>query len=267
MRTYAIMNQKGGVGKTTTAAALAYNLAVVHGERALLIDCDSQGDLTSLLLPSDTMHADGEERPNLVDVMTERVWLYEVIYHTCYRRLDILPAMESLVDWELSCSLGDTQPNCLVLKEYLKELEADARYERVILDLPPNYSPTCIAALAAADEVIIPTGLDAFSAGGVDKLVTQIKRINRACPNVNVAGVLVTQDHRADVAADAVTTLRADSPVPVYKTTIRRSDKAIESTWASQPVGVWSPRSAPARDYRTWVEELLAKEDAEHERI
>ena len=264
MRTYAIMNQKGGVGKTTSAAALAYNLAVVHGERVLLIDCDSQGDLTGLLLAPDTIHTDDSERPNLVDVMTGRIWMYEPIYHTAYRHLDILPAMESLVDWELSCSLGDTQPNCLALRDYLEELKADGRYSRVIMDLPPNSSPTCIAALAAADEVIIPTGLDAFSAGGVGKLVKQISRINRACPDVHIAGVLVTQYHRADVAADAVTTLRSDSPVPVYETMIRRSDKATESTWAGMPVGAWSPRSAPARDYQAWVRELLEREEAEY---
>ena len=95
-------------------------------------------------------------------------------------------------------------------------------------------------------------------------LVRQIDNIRRACPQVNVAGVLVTQWHRSSVGEDAVQTLREESPVPIFRTVIRRSDKAVESTWAREPVGNWSPFSAAARDYRAWVAELLEQEGQNH---
>ena len=105
---------------------------------------------------------------------------------------------------------------------------------------------------------------DAFSADGMDSLVYQIDGVRRIHPDVRVAGCLVTQWHNADVVADATDHLRSESPVPVFDTVIRRTDKVLEATWAREPVQTWSPFSSAARDYRAWVKELLAKEGLEN---
>ena len=121
-----------------------------------------------------------------------------------------------------------------------------------------------VAILRAGGQGITATPRGYMVQNAPSGLVRQIDNIRRACPQVNVAGVLVTQWHRSSVGEDAVQTLREESPVPIFRTVIRRSDKAVESTWAREPVGNWSPFSAAARDYRAWVAELLEQEGQNH---
>lgn len=258
MRTYAIVNRKGGVGKTTTAVELAYDLATCHNQRTLLIDADSQANATSLLAWRTDISA------GLAAVMSCDAldYIQDVIMNTDYPNLDLIPATEALGDIELECTIGARQPHFGRLRSLLEQLAEEDLYDRVVIDCPPYYSVSCIAALSACDSIIIPAGLDAYSTIGMSELVRQIDNIRRACPTVSVAGVLITQYHRCDVAEDAVKIMREDSPVPVYQTIIRRSDKATESSWAGRPVAAWSPFSGPARDYRTWVTELLSREEA-----
>ncbi len=105
---------------------------------------------------------------------------------------------------------------------------------------------------------------EGYSKVGMSGLVRQIDNIRRACPQVKVAGCLVTQWRRSDVAEDAVQILKEDSPVPFFRTVIRRTEKVVEANWAGMPVGMWSPFSSAGRDYRTWVAELLAMEGKEN---
>ena len=117
-----------------------------------------------------------------------------------------------------------------------------------------------MAAILASNSLIIPVLPDAFSAEGMDDLVEQIDGVRKLQPDIRVAGCLVTQWHNADVVLDATDYLRTDGPIPVFDTVIRRTDKVLESTWAKQPVLMWSPNSSAARDYRAWVNELITKE-------
>ena len=176
-----------------------------------------------------------------------------MIYTTDIAGVDILPATEGLGDFELECLLGQERADLNRLRSLLDVIAEDGEYDAVVIDCPPYYSVSCLSALAACDSIIIPADCSAYSTTGMAGLVRQIDNIRRACPQVNVAGVLVTQWHRSSVGEDAVQTLREESPVPIFRTVIRRSDKAVESTWAREPVGNWSPFSAAARDYRAWV--------------
>jgi len=261
MRTYAIVNRKGGVGKTTTAKELAYILATSYGKRVLFIDADSQGNATSQLLPG----CEVPQGNDLAAVLRYPIeWYPDVIWDTRYDGIKIIPATEDLGDFELECLLGQASPDFNRLRSLLECIAEDGDYDNVVIDCPPYYSISCISAISAADSVIIPAGIDAYSLVGMGGLVRQINNIRKACPQVKVSGALVTQWHRSPIGMDAVATMLEQSPVPVFDTVIRRTDKAVESTWAGTPVGEWSPLSAAARDYQAWVAELLAKEGGNH---
>lgn len=260
MRTYAIVNRKGGVGKTTTAVALAYILATSCRRRVLFIDADSQGNATSQMLAAALEDIQGADLAEVLQYDLD--CNSEVIWPTCVEGLSIIPASEGLGDYELACLIGREPANFQRLRRLLEVIAEGGEYDDVVIDCPPYYSVACLSAIAACDSIIIPAGLDAYSTVGMAGLVRQIDNIRQVCPNVRVEGVLVTQYHRSDVAEDAVATLRDSSPVPIFNTVIRRTDKVVESSWAGQPVGLWSPFSSAARDYRAWVAELLAKEGA-----
>lgn len=254
MRTFAIVNRKGGVGKTTTAIELAYILATSCKQRVLLIDADSQANATSIL---------GTEDPGggLAAVLKKEAYYYEnVICTTEINGLDLLPATEELAELDMECLLGQIQPDFQTMNELIAVLAEDDAYDSIVIDCPPYYSLSCINAIAASDGIIIPTGTDAYSATGMAGLVRQIDSIRRVCPHVRVLGCLVTKWHRADHVEDAVDYLREASPVPVFQTVIRRTDKVEESSWARLSVQQWSPFSGASRDYRAWVAELLDRE-------
>lgn len=257
MRTFAIVNRKGGVGKTTTAVELAFILATSCKQRVLFIDADSQGNATSMMLAS----GQDPSGAGLAAALEYPIEYYpDIIWRTDYEGLDIIPAGEDLADYELSCLLGRQTPDFDRLRDLLAVVAEDAYYDTVVIDCPPYYSVSCLSAIAACDSIIIPAGIDAYSTTGMAGLVRQIDNIRQACPQIRVAGVLVTQWRRSSIGEDAVQTLREESPVPIFRTVIRRTDKVVESSWSREPVGALSPFSAASRDYRTWVAELLGRE-------
>ena len=262
MRTFAIVNRKGGVGKTTTAVELAFILATSCKQRVLFIDADSQGNATSMMLASGQYpHGAG-----LAAALEYHLEHYpDIIWRTDYEGLDIIPAGEDLADYELSCLLGRQAPDFDRLRDLLAVVAEDAYYDTVVIDCPPYYSVSCLSAIAACDSIIIPAGIDAYSTTGMAGLVRQIDNIRQACPQIRVAGVLVNQWHRSPVVEDAAAYLREDGRVPVYDTVIRRTDKVPESSWARMAVQQWSPWCSAARDYRAWAAELLTKEGLDHE--
>lgn len=253
MKTIAIVNRKGGVGKTITAIELAYILATM-GRRVLVIDADSQCNATITLLPS------ALQGTGLAGALRQPPEEYrDLVQRTDIPFLDLIPATEALGDFELECTLGLAKPDFSLLRALVAALMEDDAYDNVVIDCPPYYSVSCISAVSACDSIVIPVGVDAYSTVGMASLVRQIDNIRRACPHVQVAGCLVTQWHRAPVSENAVDTLRDTSPVPIFRTHIRRTDKAPESSWAGMPVGQWSPFSSAARDYRAWVAELAER--------
>ena len=212
MRTFAIVNRKGGVGKTTTAVELAFILATSCKQRVLFIDADSQGNATSMMLASgQDPHGAG-----LAAALEYPLEHYpDIIWRTDYEGLDIIPAGEDLADYELSCLLGRQVPDFDRLRDLLAVVAEDAYYDTVVIDCPPYYSVSCLSAIAACDSIIIPAGIDAYSTTGMAGLVRQIDNIRQACPQIRVAGVLVTQWRRSSIGEDAVQTLREESPVPI----------------------------------------------------
>ena len=255
MKTFAIVNMKGGVAKTTTAINLAYILAAEHNLRVLLVDADGQRNATRTLLPK----GDYDGLAAMLD--GSAAGYDEVTEPTEIEGLDMIPASSALWRIDLSCAMEGAAPGVFrSLRDMRDAIMEDDAYDVMVIDCPPNFSAACIAAISAANRIIIPALPDAFSAEGMEDLVEQIEGVRKIQPEIKVSGCLITQWHKADVVEDAEDFLRTECPVPVFDTVIRRTDKVLESTWAKMPVLVWSPQSSAARDYRAWVKELVVKE-------
>ncbi len=259
MRTFAIVNRKGGVGKTTTAVNLAYVLATSCRKRVLLIDADGQANATQILLPR-------KEYDGLGALLRGLAICYdELTVHTDVEGLDVLPASEDLWALDLEAAGGNRSRVYRAIRDMREAIEEDNTYDVMIIDCPPNLSVACVSAILASDAIIIPVLSDACSATGVGDLIEQIDSLRDIKPEIRVAGVLVNQWHKSPVVEDSVNFLREDGRVPVYDTVIRRTDKVPESSWSRMAVQQWSPWCSAARDYRAWVAELLAKEGIQNE--
>lgn len=254
MKTIAILNMKGGVGKTTTAINLAYILATEYEQRVVLVDADGQANATRTLLPD-------RQYDGLAELLQGAVICYdEVVVPTVIPNLSVLPASNSLWAVDLACITEDGSKAFRGLYDARVAMEEDNAYDVMIIDCPPSFSVACISAIRASDCIVIPVLPDSFSAEGMVELIGQIEGVRKLHPSVRIGGCLINQWHNADVVVDATEYIREDAPVPVYNTVIRRTDKVLESTWAKQPVLMWSPYSSAARDYRAWAAELARKE-------
>lgn len=248
IRTTAILNLKGGVAKTTTAINMAAILAKDHGKRVLLIDADSQCNTTEFFGADSTC-------ANLANVLRGASFYDDPgafaaanIEKTDFQNIDLLPGDETLMDMDLSkVEAGTVNSNVL---RYLVE-EVKGRYDVILIDCPPAFNAASAAALIAADDVIIPIKLDAFSLRGMGNLMRQIKNMRRINPRLKLAGCLPTMWYRDLQILDAERQLKA-AGIPVYPH-IRRSDKVDKMTFKQEPLLISSPNSAAGVDYRHFV--------------
>ena len=253
MRTIAVMNVKGGVGKTVTTVNISTILAELYGKRVLVIDADGQGD-TSSFLGADT--SDGAGLPALFQGMVN--CYTEVIDQTNFCGVDLISANSDLYSIDLDAlRMGKDAGRCIITDLRDNVIEDDA-YDVILIDCPPSFTACSVAALAAADGVIIPVKLDAFSVRGMNFLMDQIRSLHRVNGRCKVDGVLVTQWHNVEVIQQAEKMLR-DKGVPVFSTHVRRTDKVDESTWYCEPLQVYSKYSSAGVDYRTFVAEWVRK--------
>lgn len=252
MRTTAILNLKGGVAKTTTAVNMAAILARDYNSRVLLIDADSQCNTTEFFGADPTdgnlagllRHAKGNTDPVILAA--------DCIQHTRFPNVDILPGDESLMDMDLSqVKLGTANANIL---RALAEVVA-GMYDYILIDCPPAFNAASAAALIAADDVIIPIKLDAFSLRGMGNLMRQIKNMRQINPKLRLAGCLPTMWYRNPQITDAEAQLR-QAGLPVFQH-IRRSDKVDDMTFRQDPLLVTSPNSGAGVDYRRFVAEYV----------
>lgn len=252
IRTTAILNLKGGVAKTTTAINMAAILARDHGKRVLLIDADSQCNITEFF-------GGKPEAGNVADILRNASQYDDpgllaagYIQKTRYERVYLLPGDESLMDMDLSkVEQGTVNSNVL---RYLVE-QVRETYDYVLIDCPPAFNAASAAALIAADDVVIPIKLDAFSLRGMTNLMRQIKNMRRINPRLRLAGVLPTMWYKDPEIVDAEAQLRR-AGFKVYRH-IRRSDKVDKMTFRQDPLLVTSPKSGAGVDYRKFVAEYM----------
>lgn len=253
MRTIAIMNNKGGVGKTVTAINLADILARDYHKRVVLADCDGQINLTRFFLPE----FDTEDGVTVAEVLTGMhapYWRENLAF--IREGLDLLPGSPALYDLDLIAirdGLRDTQ----ALRRFRNAMEKDGETEYFILDCPPGYTLSSVSTLLSADEVVIPLVIDGFSFWGMMDMKAQLESLQRAAPRI--AGVLLLQRRNSEVFRQGEELVR-QMEIPVFQTVVRRTEKVPESTFERKPIVEYSPGSAAAQDYRKWVREYLGGE-------
>lgn len=248
MKIIAIINLKGGVGKTTTTLALAHLLAEKEGKRVLIVDNDKQGNLT-------TNHGcyDGERKGGTAQ-MLETGKTSEIL-ETKYQNLYI---MTNNLWMEFAENKVMKEGGKLHLK-YKKALrQIDERYDYCIIDNPPDLGVGVANALTAADKVIIPANLDLWSLYGMDVLLEQIEDF-RAANEKRKKGdekILITNVEKNKVSEAAEEWLRQRYKNMVFQTKIRHSKAVKESTVYKKPVTEYSIRSGAAQDYKKLLKEI-----------
>jgi len=250
MKTIAIINQKGGVGKSTTAEALAEGLAC-KGNRVLLIDLDAQGSvtLTAEITPN---------KPTAYEVLTRQNKIGEAIQKR-KGRADILPSSKNLarLDVELTATGKEYR-----LREQIKPILTD--YDFIIIDTPPALGILTINALTAADGIIIPTQADIYSLQGIGQLAETLEAIQSYTnPNLKLAGILLTRYNARNVISRDMAEIAGKTAKQtgtfLYKTVIREAVALKEAQANQKPIYQYAPKSNAAIDYMAFTDEFLER--------
>lgn len=248
MKTIAVINMKGGCAKTTTTVNMAHILAKDYGKRVLVIDNDKQGNL------SKACGVWSYDSLSLADILTGEAGITEVIQTTQNPLLNAVPANMHLLTANLMVIKDEDREQATILKNQLEEV-ADT-YDYCIIDCPPDINISVINALVAADEVIIPIKIDGYAFDGMDELEEQINNAKQLNPKLKLRGCLVTMFYNREVCRQGEEWLQ-NQRYPVFKTHIRRTEKADEVTFTNESLMEYSPRSGAARDYKAFVREYL----------
>jgi len=246
-RVYAFANQKGGVGKTTTAVNLAACLAEA-GKRALVVDLDPQANATSGL----GMRANGSSSYDLLD----GVPLAELAKATAFPNLFLVPSKPELAGAAVELSQRADGERFLA-----DALAGTDDFDFVLLDCPPSLGPLTVNALAAADRVIVPVQAEYYALEGLAQLMQSINLIkSRLNPKLAVAGVLITMsDGRTNLAADVEREVRRHFGSLVFDTVVPRSVRVAEAPSHGLPVTHYDRRSRGAEAYWKVAMELVER--------
>ncbi|MBQ5955980.1 MAG: ParA family protein [Clostridia bacterium] len=248
-RIIAVTNQKGGVGKTTTAVNLSACLAQC-GKKVLLVDSDPQGNATSgtgidkmtLSTSIYDMYMNGED-------------VRDIILHTKVPNLDIIPSSIDLAGIEIELA---TIPNKeLLLRNSLKRITDD--YEFIIIDAPPSLGVITVNILTAADEVLIPIQCEFYALEGLSQLIKSISMIKQALNRrLRIGGILLTMfDNRTNLSQQVSDNVREYFPEKVFNTVIPRNVRLGEAPSFGLPITIYDPKCAGADAYRELAMEVM----------
>ena len=253
MKIIAIANQKGGVGKTTTAVNLGCALGQL-GQRILLIDLDPQGNATSALGFQDL------EGESLYEPLLGNVPVVEKVLPTRLNGVFIIPSDLDLAGAEIEIARMDN--HLMRLRETLAPFRQDQTFDFILLDCPPSLGILMTNALAAADELLTPIQCEFFALEGLVKIVRVLEQIRNSGANdhIEMAGIVMTMfDGRTNLSGQVVAEVRAHFPERVYDTVIPRTVRLSEAPSFGKSIFEYDPNGSGARAYRALADEFIRR--------
>ena len=257
-RILALANQKGGVGKTTTAINLGTALAAI-GERVLIVDLDPQGNASTGL---------GIDRRNrscsTYDVLIGEARLRESVVPTAVPRLHIAPSTMDLSGLELE--LGSTRDRAFRLRDAIAALNTNATpdtdYTYVLIDCPPSLNLLTVNAMAASDAILVPLQCEFFALEGLSQLLQTVEQVRTTLnPNLSIHGIVLTMfDSRNNLSNQVVADVRQFMGAKVYNTMIPRNVRISEAPSYGKPVLVYDLKCVGSEAYLKLATEVIQRE-------
>lgn len=251
-RVIAIANQKGGVGKTTTAINLSACLAEA-GQKVLMVDFDPQGNGTSGL---------GLEKGNIENTVYELLVgecsIDECITESVQEHLDVLPSDVNLAGAEIE--LLDVEDKESLLRKYLNEVRD--QYDFILIDCPPSLNLLTINALTAADTVLVPIQCEYYALEGLTQVMKTINLVKKKLnPSLEMEGVVFTMyDARTNLSLQVVENVKDNLKQNIYKTIIPRNIRLAEAPSYGMPINKYDPKSAGCDSYMRLADEVMNRE-------
>lgn len=254
-RVIVVANQKGGVGKTTTAINLSACLAET-GKKVLAIDMDPQGNMTSGL----GVDKEATEK-TAYELLLGEVKLEECLQKTVVDNLDLLASNINLAAAEIEL-IGEEE------KEFILQRGLEAvrdQYDYIIIDCPPSLNVLTINAMCAADTVLVPIQCEYYALEGLSQLIHTINLVQeRLNPNLEIEGVVFTMyDARTNLSLQVVENVKSNLHQTIYKTIIPRNVRLAEAPSYGMPITLYDSKSAGAESYRLLAEEVIHRGEEE----
>ena len=256
--TIAVINQKGGVGKTTTVINLAASLSIL-GQNNLIIDLDPQGNATTGLGRSNS-----NEEKNIYNLLIKKKNLEEVIQKTEITNLDVIGSNVNLSGFEVETA--NDSGRAFILKKILEsENILLSKYDNIFIDCPPSLSLLTIMALVASKELLVPLQTEFFALEGITQLVKTIERIKiNLNPDLKVRGILLTMfDKRNKLSSQVDREARNYFKEKVYQTVIPRNVRLSEAPSHGLPCVIYDENCVGSKSYLKLAEEFLRKSNIE----
>ena len=252
-RVIAVANQKGGVGKTTTAINLSACLAE-KGQKVLAIDMDPQGNMTSGL----GIDKDEVER-NIYDLMIGQAGVDEVLQKEAIENLDVIPTSIDLSAAEIELIGVDDKE--FIIRNAVQPIKDD--YDYIIIDCPPSLSMLTINAMTTADSVLVPIQCEYYALEGLSQLIYTINLVkDRLNPKLTINGVVFTMyDGRTNLSMQVIENVRNNLDAKIYDTLIPRNIRLAEAPSYGLPINLYDSKSAGAESYRLLAKEVIDRKD------